>query len=82
MSRPPTAAAVGSSAQGAGATAIDSTLDEMAWVCGVVTDLAANTSTAKEDDPLVVGLPEMTPVDLWSLSPAGRAPDPGTSSQE
>jgi len=36
---------------------------------------ASWTATPKEKFPLAVGVPEMRPVDVFRLSPAGRLPE-------
>jgi hypothetical protein len=43
------------------------------WVA--VAAFASFTCTVKVDVPVVVGVPEITPVELVKLNPAGRLPD-------
>ena len=51
-------------------------------VWGLVVALVSSTSTVNVDVMLrLVGVPEITPVDLSSLSPLGGLPDPEASFQ-
>jgi hypothetical protein len=51
----------------------------MFWVRGFVFVLVSRTSTVTLVLPAAVGVPEMTPVPLLSLSPFGRWADPRAS---
>jgi hypothetical protein len=42
-------------------------------LCGVAAESFA--WTVSEDDPAVVGMPEMTPVEAFSVKPAGSEPE-------
>ncbi len=61
-------------ARGAGLTMMLNAL--VAVCCGV---LASAACTVKLNVPGVVGVPEMTPVLLFSVRPAGRGPVPGVT---
>ena len=54
----------------AGATVIDSATD---FTCTGL--LLSVTLTVKVDDPLAVGVPEITPVPATSVNPAGKLPE-------